>query len=107
MRTYLDRIGYLHLKDVKCNKFVPVGRGEIDFKALFSILKEGGFDGWAVVENEVKLEEEMTPEEWRQYQPLILKRCFAAVGAVEQFALYKDQQFSIKYFTVPIICKEE
>ena len=63
VRAYLDRIGYLHLKDVRGDEFVPVGSGGIDFPAIFSILKGGGFRGWAVVEDEVELGGKMTPAE--------------------------------------------
>ena len=62
VREFSDRIGYLHLKDVRGDEFVPVGRGEIDFPTIFSILGEKGFKGWIVVENEVELGE-MTPVE--------------------------------------------
>jgi inosose dehydratase len=55
LRATLDRVGYLHLKDVEGDEFVPVGRGCIDFSVLLDMLRGADFDGWAVVENEVEL----------------------------------------------------
>lgn len=72
---YADRIGYVHFKDLAPNhdwavaashggpkgpsdsgayhvdsrwRFVELGRGQIDFPALFAILQQAGFDGWIV-----------------------------------------------------------
>jgi len=76
LRATLDRVGYLHLKDVEDDEFVPVGRGCIDFPVLLDMLRDVGFDGWAVVENEVELAE-MTAVECitisRQYVSDVLR----------------------------------
>lgn len=47
-----DRIGYLHVHDVRArgDSHVPVGAGEIDFARLGGLLREVGFDGRAAVE---------------------------------------------------------
>ena len=46
------------LKDVRCKdiveyQFCELGQGSLDFKALFKVLDECGFDGWASVELDV------------------------------------------------------
>jgi sugar phosphate isomerase/epimerase len=33
--------------------FAPLGKGGIDFSRVISLLKDGGFEGWAVVEADV------------------------------------------------------
>lgn len=56
---YADRLLFLHLKDVESPvpggsptsyRFVELGRGKVDFRALFAALKQMDFRGWAVVE---------------------------------------------------------
>lgn len=50
IRRYGDRIRLLHLKDLAGSHFIEVGRGSVDFKAVFGALDDIGFDGWGVVE---------------------------------------------------------
>jgi inosose dehydratase len=56
IRTYRDRIALLHLKDVApaANpagyRFLELGRGRVNFDAVFSALNQIAFDGWGVVE---------------------------------------------------------
>ncbi len=52
IRTYSDRVRHVHLKDFQKDPFafLPLGRGELDFKEIFAALKEIDFQGWAVVE---------------------------------------------------------
>ncbi len=56
IRTYRDRIAFLHLKDVEPSashdgyRFVELGRGRVNFDAVFSALNQIGFNGWGVVE---------------------------------------------------------
>jgi inosose dehydratase len=56
IRKYHDRLGFLHFNDVEpANnaqgyRFVELGRGRVDFTAVFNALDEIGYNGWAVVE---------------------------------------------------------
>ena len=60
IEKYVDRIGYMHLKDVDPNpeahkewpmdRFLPLGMGTVDFKGVYDALKEGGFNGIMCVE---------------------------------------------------------
>jgi inosose dehydratase len=66
-RRYIDRIKFVHLKDVKKNKaldidkdksgafevysnFLELGEGEVDFASIFSIIKGAGYDGYLTAE---------------------------------------------------------
>lgn len=68
---FADRIGYVHLKNVrkivhdvyrdyrldfnsavKCGIFTVPGDGGIDFKPIFKLLKKNDYDGWVIVEAE-------------------------------------------------------
>ncbi|MCD8139179.1 MAG: sugar phosphate isomerase/epimerase [Planctomycetaceae bacterium] len=42
VKKYLDRIKYIHLKDVRDGAAYPPGYGEIDFDAILSVLKATG-----------------------------------------------------------------
>lgn len=50
IRTYGDRIRYMHLKDYGDGDFLPLGRGELDFGGILGALEEVGYDGWIAVE---------------------------------------------------------
>jgi sugar phosphate isomerase/epimerase len=69
IRLYGDRIRAFHVKDAefvpsgrmgvysgyqswagRAGRFRSVGDGEVDFRRIFSLLTEVGFDGWAVLE---------------------------------------------------------
>ena len=59
VREYADRLLFLHLKDVEAPlpgqgpgsyRFVELGRGSVDFRAVFAALERVGFDGWGIVE---------------------------------------------------------
>jgi inosose dehydratase len=45
-----ERIRLLHLKDLAGSHFTELGRGSVDFTAVFAALDDIGFDGWGVVE---------------------------------------------------------
>ncbi|SCI73622.1 Inosose dehydratase [uncultured Clostridium sp.] len=59
-KKYLPRIGYVHLKDVDpdvnnspewpMNRFCALGLGTVDFRGIYRVLKEGGYDGVLCVE---------------------------------------------------------
>lgn len=56
IRTYRDRLLFLHLKDVKPAptkdgyEFTELGRGKVDFPAIFAALRAIHFRGWGIVE---------------------------------------------------------
>jgi inosose dehydratase len=50
IRTYADRIRYVHLKDYGEGDFLPLGRGELDFRGILGALEEVAYDGWITVE---------------------------------------------------------
>ena len=45
--------GYDYFKSVEEGVFCELGKGAVDFRSIVSILKERGFDGWIVVEQDV------------------------------------------------------
>ena len=56
IRRHHARIGLLHIKDVAPMpvlpgfRFVELGRGRVDLPAVFEVLRDVRYDGWAVVE---------------------------------------------------------
>jgi len=50
IRRYGERIRLLHLKDLAGSHFIELGRGSVDFKAVFAALDAIGYDGWGIVE---------------------------------------------------------
>lgn len=52
IRHYADRIVYVHLKDFTAEPFafLPLGRGELDFRAILEELDRTGYDGWITIE---------------------------------------------------------
>lgn len=51
VRRYAGRLLFLHLKDLDAaHRFVELGRGHVDFGAVFAALDATEFYGWAVVE---------------------------------------------------------
>jgi inosose dehydratase len=75
IRTYRDRLLFLHIKDVEgpleagtgdpkhSYRFVELGRGKVDLPACFTALKEIMFRGWAVVELDSVPDKSRTPKE--------------------------------------------
>jgi len=68
VRRYAERLLFLHVKDVvspvpgqgpESYRFVELGRGKVDLRAVFSALDAVGFDDWAVIE----LDESDRPKE--------------------------------------------
>lgn len=45
VKKYYDRIHYIHLKDLKDNEFVPLGKGNIDLNSIISFMKEKDYQG--------------------------------------------------------------
>jgi inosose dehydratase len=69
---YRDRLLFLHIKDVeslnppvngKTYRFVELGRGRVDFPAIFAALKRANFRGWTVVELDAVPDKARTPKE--------------------------------------------
>lgn len=50
IRTYADRIPYVHLKDYADGGFLPLGQGRQDFSRILDELRSAGYDGWITVE---------------------------------------------------------
>jgi inosose dehydratase len=85
VRRYGGRLLFLHLKDLESPipgggpasyRFVELGRGKVDFKAVFAALDEIGFDGWAVVELDSVPDPARTPKE----SGAIARRYLEALG---------------------------
>ncbi|MGZ3141834.1 TIM barrel protein [Lentzea chajnantorensis] len=74
-RRYPDRIGHVHLKDVRDEiaakvrsgalsytdaveqgVYVPLGDGDVDVEALVKSVQEAGYTGWFVLEQDTRLE---------------------------------------------------
>jgi inosose dehydratase len=78
IKQYAKRLAMLHIKDVVVDaaaaapgpdgkpkpkhKFVELGQGKVDFKAVFEALKAARFKGWAVVELD-KVPPERSPKD--------------------------------------------
>jgi inosose dehydratase len=75
IREYKDRLLFLHIKDLespvpgatgdlsRSYRFVELGRGKVDFKAVFAALDAIGFRGWAVIELDRVPDNARTPKE--------------------------------------------
>ncbi len=50
IRTYADRVRYVHLKDFKDGAFLPLGQGQQDMDAILAALRDMRYDGWILVE---------------------------------------------------------
>jgi inosose dehydratase len=74
---YPDRIGHLHLKDVRADladevragrlgyteavsrgMYVPLGQGDVDIAAVVRFVRQAGYDGWFVLEQDTALDEQ-------------------------------------------------
>lgn len=64
VRRYAGRVLFLHLKDLDTShRFVELGRGKVDFQAVFAALDAIGFDGWGVVELDEVPDPARTPKQ--------------------------------------------
>jgi inosose dehydratase len=75
IKKYADRIAVLHIKDLespvpgatgdlsRSYRFVELGRGKVDLKGVFAVLKQVGFKGWAIVELDRVPDPSRTPKE--------------------------------------------
>lgn len=63
IRRHAGRLLFLHIKDLDAsNRFVELGRGKVDFRAVFAALDQIGFDGWGVVELDAVPDQARTPK---------------------------------------------
>jgi len=62
-RTYLDRLRFVHVKDMRDNQFVEMGRGTIDHDSIFAMLRKIDYDGWILPEIPVSPATEPTPKQ--------------------------------------------
>lgn len=79
-KEHADRVGHVHLKDVRKavaqrvvdgeityydavtkGLYTPVGQGDVDIRAIISALKNSGYDGWFVLEQDNVVSEEPAP----------------------------------------------
>jgi inosose dehydratase len=66
---YNDRLLFMHLKDVrpapppKNYQFVELGRGSVDFAAIFAAIEKINYSGWAIVELDEVPDPARTPKE--------------------------------------------
>ena len=56
INEFYPRIRYLHLKDTRDDHWTEVGRGTVDFRAIFADLYQREFSGWLTVERDEELE---------------------------------------------------
>ena len=50
IEKYIERIEYIHFKDLKDGEFVPLGEGTQDFAKMLKILKDANYEGWITIE---------------------------------------------------------
>jgi inosose dehydratase len=77
----MDRIGHVHLKDVRLDMvdpvlrrevslmaatqaglFTPLGQGDVDIAGVISTLEGAGYDGWYVIEQDTAITDGLPPE---------------------------------------------
>ena len=83
IRKYGHRILFMHFKDVKNAsneagyEWVELGKGRVDFPAVFAALHEIKFRGWGIVElDKVPTGETLTPKEANGYSLRFLREKF-------------------------------
>jgi sugar phosphate isomerase/epimerase len=52
LAKYNDRIGYLHFKDWDGTQFVPLGKGQVDFKSIMKVLPTMKSVRWMAIEQD-------------------------------------------------------
>ena len=64
VRQHAGRLLFLHIKDLDASdRFVELGRGRVDFQAVFAALDAIRFDGWGMVELDSVPDAARTPKE--------------------------------------------
>jgi inosose dehydratase len=86
VREYGERLWYLHLKDysasvaedvkakgldyfeaTKAGVFCPLGEGVVDFPAVIREMVALGYDGWAIVEQDIMTDDRDAPKRYSQH----------------------------------------
>jgi inosose dehydratase len=81
IKEFGERVRYLHLKDcsaevkekarreklnyweaVAAGVFCELGQGEVDFPAVIAEMEKLGYDGWAIVEQDILVEDPQAPK---------------------------------------------
>jgi inosose dehydratase len=53
IQRYRDRVDHVHFKDIGADgRWAPTGEGRIDFPAIVGYLRDSGYSGWIVFEDE-------------------------------------------------------
>ena len=65
-----DHIYLFHIKDLRGTQWCPLGQGELRFGEIFQAIRDIGFDGWLVVDDESDL---MSLEEGMPYAAEFMK----------------------------------
>ena len=55
IRECKDHIYLFHIKDLRGTQWCPLGQGELRFDEIFQAIRDIGFDGWLVVDDESDL----------------------------------------------------
>jgi inosose dehydratase len=85
IREFGERVRYLHLKDcdpriaaesraagrnyfeaVAAGVFCPLGEGEVDFRGVVDAMNALGYDGWAIVEQDILTDDPDLPKRYSQ-----------------------------------------
>lgn len=70
VRRYVDRLAFLHLKDLqrlppdasgRGFRFVELGKGEVDVRGVLAELSRAGYAGWGIVELDAVTDPSLTP----------------------------------------------
>ncbi len=57
--AWRERIAHVHFKDMnEAGAWVPMGEGVIDYRIIVATLRQSGYDGWVMVEDESALAED-------------------------------------------------
>ncbi|WP_449354223.1 sugar phosphate isomerase/epimerase family protein [Virgibacillus natechei] len=63
IKEALPLVKHVHFKDAsKNNEWMKMGEGDIDFEKCIKVLKDGGYNGWVMLEEETGAEQENTSE---------------------------------------------
>ena len=80
--TYSQRTRYIHFKDLSCNhRFIELGRGTVDFPAVWQALGAEQYEGWITVDLDYT---ELTPEESCRINKAYLNEVLGIKGARDQ-----------------------
>lgn len=92
IKEFGERVRYLHLKDcsaeiaakaraddldyfeaTRAGVFCPLGEGEVDFPAIIAEMEKLGYDGWAIVEQDILTDDLAAPKKFAQQNRDYLK----------------------------------